>query len=488
MLQLKQYGDSASNFLKKLAIKPKKKLQYTLFLQPLSIILAAFILLFLSFNIFVHLFINQETFKAVNAKSHELESLYQQVPNRQNPMAKSIFETSYMIVNDDKDIVYNSLPMHDKHHRFDTENLLEFFFDKEHHQDQYQNTGIAKINVRDNNYSVKLIAYRGIRKDYYISRGSSPKVDRNYYVLIFVNTSPMQHFLDLVNLILALIMVITFAITVLIIYLTSKRLNHSFKTLQNYVLAAGNRKTDSSSVTLPYDEFNQVVRTVDRMTEMIASNQRSQELFFQNSSHELRTPLMSIQSYAEAIHKNLVDSQAASRVILEESHKMSGLVDDILTISRLELIPDKLDLELLNLSDLIYDVSWRLKKKAELAGIEIQHQLSSQEIQLYADEELLERAILNILSNAVRYAKSKIQISSQMTKTAAIITIANDGPAISPEEIDHLFERFYKGKAGNHGIGLAMTKDIIQSHGGHIKVRSNQDETAFMIELPLKQN
>lgn len=487
MLRLKQYGDLASNYLKKLNLKPKKKLQYSLFLQPLSIILAAFILLFLSFNIFVHLFINQETFKAVDAKSQELQSLYHQVPNRQNPMAKSIFETSYMIVNDDKEIVYNSLPMHDNHHRLDTENLLEFFFDKEHHQDQYQNNGIAKITIRDNSYSVKLIGYRGVRKDYYITRGSSPEKDKNYNVLIFVNTSPMQHFLNLINLILALIMVITFTITVLVMYLTSKRLNSSFKSLQNYVLAAGNRKTDSSGVTLPYDELNQVVRTVDKMTDMIASNQRSQELFFQNSSHELRTPLMSIQSYAEAIHKNLVDSQAASQVILEESHKMSGLVDDILTISRLELIPDKLDLELLNLSDLIYDVSWRLKKKAEMADIEIKHQLSREDIQLNADEELLERAILNILTNAVRYAKSKIDIRSQMSAEKATITIANDGPAISSEEMEHLFERFYKGKAGNHGIGLAMTKDIIQSHGGSITVKSDQEETAFIIELPLKQ-
>lgn len=488
MLSLKRYGDLASNYLKKRKTKPQKKLRDTLFLQPLGIILFAFILLFFIFNLSVSLFIRQETFKAVETKSKELQNLYhQQVKSQQTP-DQGLFQTSYMIIDQDEAIQYSSVPVHDSNQRFDAENLLEFFFDKEHQKNHYQNNGIAKIHLKDNDYSIKLVTARGILKDYYVTKGDSPSEERNYAILIFVNTTPMQQFLTLINVILGIIMLLTFALTGLLMYLTSRKLDQSFNALQNYVLAAGNRQGQSEPLILPYDEFNQVATSVDNMTEMISRNQKSQELFFQNSSHELRTPLMSIQSYAEAIHNGLVDSTAGSKVILDESKRMTHLVDDILTISRMESIPDKLHYEIFSLSDFLYDVSWRIKNKAELAGIRIEHQLSEKDTLISADEELLERAILNILTNAVRYAKSKICIATTVKEKNVEITISNDGPEIKSDEKNHLFDRFYKGSDGNHGIGLAMTKEIVTYHGGQIDVSPNQKNTSFIITLPLIDN
>ncbi|KHD44018.1 sensor histidine kinase [Streptococcus hongkongensis] len=484
MLSLKQYGDLGLNWLKHLKNKPKRHLRGTLFLQPLGIVLSSFILLFLVFNLCVYLFIHQETIKAVDAKSRELQGLYLSQPR--NNHAKSIFETSYMIIDDKENIQYSSMPLHDFSHRFDTDNLLEYFFDKEHSKKPFKNQDTAKLTLKNNSYAIKLIPIRGTLKDYYVQQSENPSQDKSYFILIFVNTTPLQQFLILVNSILAIIMILTFIATGMMMFWTTRKLNLSFKQLQAYVLRAGSRKTNSDRLNLPYEEFNQVVRSVDHMNEMIESNQRSQELFFQNSSHELRTPLMSIQSYAEAIHKNLVNQEDASLVILEESQKMAKLVDDILTISRIELIPDKLNRELINLADLIYDVSWRLNKQAEQSGITIRHHFENKNMQLFADEELLERALSNILSNAVRFARHQITITCNQVADTIQIRLANDGQTISPDEKEHLFERFYKGKNGNHGIGLAMTKDIISYHGGQITVQSNETETAFIISLPIQ--
>ena len=95
------------------------------------------------------------------------------------------------------------------------------------------------------------------------------------------------------------------------------------------------------------------------------------------------------------------------------------------------------------------------------------------------------RAFLNIISNAVRYAKHTITLSTELLEDKVVVHIANDGPEISKETQEHIFERFYKGEKGQFGIGLSMTKDIIERHGGQISLRSQADKTTFSVALPL---
>lgn len=222
---------------------------------------------------------------------------------------------------------------------------------------------------------------------------------------------------------------------------------------------------------------------------MIDANQRSQQLFFQNSSHELRTPLMSIQGYAEAIKEGVAaDDQEAASVILDESRKMAELVDGILTLSKMESSQQPLKLENFNMVDLLYDVSWHLKAKADAHGLVFEHRFASDYLDIEADEKLIERAIANILSNAVRYAKKTVSISCELLENQMLeIRLSNDGKAISDKDKAHLFERFYKGEGGHFGIGLAITKEIIDRHHGEIQVTSDDQETCFIIRLPLRQ-
>lgn len=238
-----------------------------------------------------------------------------------------------------------------------------------------------------------------------------------------------------------------------------------------------------------YREFNEVGQTVEKMNDMIDANQRSQQLFFQNSSHELRTPLMSIQGYAEAIKEGVAaDDQEAASVILDESRKMAELVDGILTLSKMESAQQPLKLENFNMVDLLYDVSWHLKAKADAHGLVFEHRFASDYLDIEADEKLIERAIANILSNAVRYAKKTVSISCELLENQMLeIRLSNDGKAISDKDKAHLFERFYKGEGGHFGIGLAITKEIIDRHHGEIQVTSDDQETCFIIRLPLRQ-
>lgn len=115
----------------------------------------------------------------------------------------------------------------------------------------------------------------------------------------------------------------------------------------------------------------------------------------------------------------------------------------------------------------------------------MRYQLPESYQEITADETLLERALSNVISNAIRYARTQIVLAYDLTDEQVIIRITNDGEPISDEDKEHLFERFYTGKSGQFGIGLAMTKAIITQHSGRIWVESSDQETCFIIALPI---
>ncbi|EQC68838.1 sensor histidine kinase [Streptococcus sp. HSISB1] len=331
--------------------------------------------------------------------------------------------------------------------------------------------------------------YSGTLGEGYVKQTNGDDGAQNYYVFVFANVTPIADFERYINYLLLSLMVIVGLVAIITIFLTSRKLDKHFGALKSYILRVGNRERDLQPENFAYREFNEVGQTVDRMNDMIDANQRSQQLFFQNSSHELRTPLMSIQGYAEAIQEGVAaDDKEAAAVILDESRKMAELVDDILTLSKMESTQQTLKLESFNLIDLLYDVSWHLKAKADARGISFKHDFEEDYLDIEADEKLIERAITNILSNAVRYAKKEITISSRRLTNQVEICLSNDGNPISVKDQAHLFERFYKGEGGHFGIGLAITKEIIDRHHGKIQVESTKDRTTFVIMLPIGQN
>ena len=99
----------------------------------------------------------------------------------------------------------------------------------------------------------------------------------------------------------------------------------------------------------------------------------------------------------------------------------------------------------------------------------------------------MEKAILNILTNALRYAKSQITLSANLSDSFVRLDIENDGPKISDEDLPHIFERFYKGSGGHSGIGLSLTKEIIENMGGEVTVESDETRTRFRLLIPLSQ-
>ena len=216
--------------------------------------------------------------------------------------------------------------------------------------------------------------------------------------------------------------------------------------------------------------------------------------FFQNASHELRTPLMSIQGYAEGLKYGVFESDEdrnnAIDVIIDETGRLSGLVENLLSISKMDMSKSgnyevkKQTINARKICDTIIDRvrgNFIHEDKAIINDIKIKNAY------IYGNENDLIRCLENIFSNCLRYCKTAVTLRCYKDKNedSVVFEISDDGPGIAPEVADHLFERFSKGSDGKHGIGLALALAIAEEHGGTVKAHNKETGGAcFEIIIP----
>ena len=212
-----------------------------------------------------------------------------------------------------------------------------------------------------------------------------------------------------------------------------------------------------------------------------------QQTFFQNASHELKTPLMAIQGYAEGIQAGVMDTASAAEVILAESDRMTELVDELLDISKIDMGRQPLTLSEMDVRELLYDSIRAVEPAAAAGGIAIVPDFPEEPVMVSCDDTRLRRAVTNILSNGVRYARSELRLTCRTEKRHATIRIQDNGDGIAEADLPHIFDRFYMGKSGKSGIGLALTKEIIHLHKGTIRAYNGDTGAVFEITIPVSR-
>ena len=212
-----------------------------------------------------------------------------------------------------------------------------------------------------------------------------------------------------------------------------------------------------------------------------------QQTFFQNASHELKTPLMAIQGYAEGIQAGVMDTGSAAEVILAESDRMTELVDELLDISKIDMGRQQLTLSEMDVRELLYDSIRAVEPAAAASGITITPDFPETPVMVSCDDTRLRRAVTNILSNGVRYARSELRLTCRADKRYVTIRIQDDGDGIAEADLPHIFDRFYMGKSGKSGIGLALTKEIIHLHKGTIRAYNGDGGAVFEISIPVSR-
>ena len=212
-----------------------------------------------------------------------------------------------------------------------------------------------------------------------------------------------------------------------------------------------------------------------------------QQTFFQNASHELKTPLMAIQGYAEGIQAGVMDAGGAADVILEESDRMTELVEELLDISKIDMGRQQLALSEMDVRELLYDSIRAVEPTVVSGGIAIVPDFPEEPVMVSCDDTRLRRAVTNILSNGLRYARSELRLTCRTDKRHVTIRIQDDGNGIAEEDIPHIFDRFYMGKSGKSGIGLALTKEIVHLHRGTIRAYNGETGAVFEISIPVSR-
>ena len=212
-----------------------------------------------------------------------------------------------------------------------------------------------------------------------------------------------------------------------------------------------------------------------------------QQTFFQNASHELKTPLMAIQGYAEGIQAGVMDTGSAAEVILKESDRMTELVDELLDISKIDMGRQQLALSEMDVRELLYDSIRAVEPTAAAGSIAIVPDFPEEPVMLSCDDTRLRRAVTNILSNGVRYARSELRLTCRADKRHVTIRIQDDGNGIAEADLPHIFDRFYMGRSGKSGIGLALTKEIVHLHRGTIRAYNGETGAVFEISIPVSR-
>ena len=212
-----------------------------------------------------------------------------------------------------------------------------------------------------------------------------------------------------------------------------------------------------------------------------------QQTFFQNASHELKTPLMAIQGYAEGIQAGVMDTGSATEVILKESDRMTELVDELLDISKIDMGRQQLALSEMDVRELLYDSIRAVEPTVVSGGIAIVPDFPDEPVMVSCDDTRLRRAVTNILSNGLRYARSELRLTCRADKRHVTIRIQDDGDGIAEEDLPHIFDRFYMGRSGKSGIGLALTREIIHLHKGTIRAYNGDGGAVFEISIPVSR-
>lgn len=236
-------------------------------------------------------------------------------------------------------------------------------------------------------------------------------------------------------------------------------------------------------------EIAEVAESVYSMAQELDRFHEIQRQFLQNASHELKTPLMSIQGYAEGIRDGVFVEAAAQKgldVIVEETNRLKHIVTEIILLAKLESEENLFRPSDHSATELVNRAIERLHPLQLQKKISIQIRAATTPDIVHVDEGKVLQAFLNIIGNALRHAKEKIVIDVEVGKHFVIVHVIDDGAGIQEELLPHLFHRFVKGKNGEVGLGLAISRAIIERSHGRIEVENGALCGAiFRISLPL---
>lgn len=291
------------------------------------------------------------------------------------------------------------------------------------------------------------------------------------------------------------ITLILFAAAVIMAYILSKAFTKPILQIEKVAkkISSGNLKVRVENKSK--DEIGQLAATINKMGQELHKTEQLRRDFIANVSHELRTPLSLIRGYAETLRDitgNIPEKREKQiGIIIDESQRLSGLVNDILNLSQLQAGAVKLEIKPFSIDRTIESILKRYEGISSENKIIINSAVSAG-LKVNADEKRIEQVLFNLINNAFNNTKpgGRIEVKAWDKEGYVKIEVRDTGTGISEELLEHIWDRYYRGDRTENknvigtGIGLAIVKNLLEAHSAKYGIESQVGEgTTFWFEL-----
>ncbi|GAA6762717.1 MULTISPECIES: sensor histidine kinase [Thermus] len=245
---------------------------------------------------------------------------------------------------------------------------------------------------------------------------------------------------------------------------------------------------------LEQDELGELALHFNRLAEALEKVEQSRVELIGTVAHELRTPLSALQAYAEALADRVMEPEKAAERIQQEVRAMSRLVRDLSLVSQVESGAVELHPGPLDPKELLEQAAERFRPAFQAKGVALEVAAPSFLPRVWADAERTLQVLANLLSNALRHTPEggRVRLGAERTGQAVVFSVEDTGPGIPEEHLPRIFERFYRidpsrsRQDGGTGVGLTITKSLVEAMGGRIWVESQLGRgSVFRFTLPL---
>lgn len=321
---------------------------------------------------------------------------------------------------------------------------------------------------------------------------------RTYYLMSYVCGKSISNFSQGLLIVFIVIFIILFVISgglfSLVAWNAGKPVLEIERISEKYARGDFSEKLAKSRNT----EFDSIYASLNKMAEFIESNENTSKNFIANVSHELRTPMTTIGGFVDGILDGVIPKSKQNEylsIVSQEIKRLRILISSMLNMTKFETGNMKPNFTETNITELVIRTVFMFEQKIEVKKVDIEG-LDAERLMVEADENLIEQVIYNLIENAVKFVNKDgvISFGFRKNESSCFISIKNTGEGLTDTEISQIFDRFYKTDSSRGkdtkglGLGLSISRRIIQLHNGQITVKSIYGEyTEFIIELPLKQ-
>lgn len=318
-------------------------------------------------------------------------------------------------------------------------------------------------------------------------------------VLIVASINDVYEMLNMLQSSVFLYMLFFVIIVIIIVSIMSKFFLSPFKKILVVLEKMADGHLEERIQLDGNDEFSDIAKAFNNMAQKLEMVEVTRDEFVSNVSHELKTPLSSVKVLSEAI---LIEDNVPTEMYVEflqdinsEVDRMTNIVNDLLTLVKLDQKDIALNKSLFRIDLLVIDIVKRLQSIANVKDIKLTA-IIEDEAEIYADEMKLTLAITNVIENGIKYTdEGSVNVTFSRDHQNVYITVEDTGIGISENEQDKIFRRFYRvdktrdRETGGTGLGLSITHSTVLLHNGNVRVSSKENEgTTFIIKIPIAIN